>query len=99
MRRYRFQTIRKHKDTEVQYLSRTKYPIVEEQDSDVRIIAKYGDNLTKLAFDYYGDVDKYWIIARRNKFTDSIYPIAGQELFIPTEIDELISELNRLNEI
>ena len=63
MRRYKFQPIRKDKDTEVQFLSRTKYPVIEEQDTDVKIIAKYGDNLTKLAFDYYGDVDLYWIIA------------------------------------
>ena len=99
MRRYKFQPIRKDKDTEVQFLSRTKYPVIEEQDTDVKIIEKYGDNLTKLAFDYYGDVDLYWIIARRNKFTNTIYPVIGQELYIPTDISEAISELNKLNRI
>ena len=99
MRRYKFQPIRKDKDTEVQFLSRTKYPVIEEQDTDVKIIAKYGDNLTKLAFDYYGDVDLYWIIARRNKFTNTIYRVIGQELYIPTDISEAISELNKLNRI
>ena len=99
MRRYKFQPIRKDKDTEVQFLSRTKYPVIEEQDTDVKIIAKYGDNLTKLAFDYYGDVDLYWIIARRNKFTNTIYPVICQELYIPTDISEAISELNKLNRI
>jgi tetratricopeptide (TPR) repeat protein len=42
-----------------------------------------GESLSQLALDYYGDPEKYWIIARYNNLRDAGLIRVGQEIFIP----------------
>lgn len=75
-----------------------EYPIIVPQDSDVQIVSKETDYLDKLAFDYYGDPEKYWIIARANNLGKGRLSVPpGLTLRIPTNISGIIAEFNRLN--
>lgn len=51
---------------------------------------KLGDRLYKYAYDYYGDVRLWWVIAWFNKKpTDSHFSI-GDDILIPMPLDKLI---------
>jgi|TARA_B100000963_G_scaffold37781_1_gene28204 hypothetical protein len=58
----------------------------EELDHIERIYT-VGDRLYKFAYEYYGDVDYWWVIAwYNNKPTDSHFKI-GDVVYIPRELD------------
>ena len=60
------------------------------------------DRLDRLAFQFYGDVTLYWIIALANPNTQglgSLFIPVGTQLAIPTNISGFIDSYNRLNEL
>lgn len=74
------------------------YPVIIPQPTDITKISNEGDFLDTLAYKYYGDPTLFWIIARANnigKGRMSIKP--GLTLVIPTDINGIINEFNRLN--
>jgi len=97
--RYRNQKILLDLDSNKRYLSRIKYPVIPSRDSDIRIVTTQGQSLLTLANEFYGDVNLYWIIARRNNITNTLFPTIGTELFIPVEMGEITTELSRLNAV
>ena len=60
-------------DNGVEYLNRSEYPVIPIRDSDIIINGKFGQRFDQLAFQYYGDQELWWIIARANNQSDSMY--------------------------
>ncbi len=83
------------------YLKPTKYPSIPLNNDDIQIITDSGDRLDNLAFQFYNDTS-YWIwivLANPDKLKrDSYYVPAGVHLRIPSDINSIISEFERINE-
>lgn len=77
------------------------YPDFEQKSSDVYIITNIGHRLDLLAYQYYGDVRFWTVIARANKLhTATIRPPLGIRLRIPYPLnyDEIQTAFNDANE-
>lgn len=78
------------------------YPEIPVTEDDIYVITTAGDRLDILAYNYYGDVSLYWIIASANNLPgDSLVPPLGQQLRIPTNTERIINQyldLNSLNQ-
>jgi nucleoid-associated protein YgaU len=89
MRRY-FQYIGKMKQTDgtTRYES-SRWPSIPVQESDQDVIVKQLDRLDILAFDYYNDATKWWIIARANNLPPGSFRVpAGTRLRIPFPLSD-----------
>jgi|TARA_R100001510_G_C7604604_1_gene170154 hypothetical protein len=84
-------------DNGVEYLNRSEYPVIPIRDSDIIINGKFGQRFDQLAFQYYGDQELWWIIARANNQSDSMYLVIGKEYRIPQEIGLITQQLRELN--
>lgn len=63
---------------------------LREDLTHIERIYTMGDRLYKFAYEYYGDVDYWWIIAwYNNKPTDAHFKI-GDVVYIPRELDVAI---------
>ena len=82
------------------YKNITKYPTVPLLSSDIYAISEFGDRFESLAFQFYGDVSLWWIIAITNpnkvNFSSLFLPI-GTQIRIPQEISPIIDGYNKLN--
>ena len=97
MKRYSNTSITNRYDGKRVYLT-TYYPVIAPVDSDVSVISNEGDYLDTMAFKYYGDPTLWWIIANVNnlgKGRMSVPP--GLTLRIPTRVNEIVDQFNRLN--
>ncbi len=86
-----------NEDNGVEYLNRSEYPVIPIRDSDIIINGKFGQRFDQLAFQYYGDQELWWIIARANNQSDSMYLVIGKEYRIPQEIGLITQQLRELN--
>ena len=84
-------------DNGVEYLNRSEYPVIPIRDSDIIINGKFGQRFDQLAFQHYGDQELWWIIARANNQSDSMYLVIGKEYRIPQEIGLITQQLRELN--
>jgi nucleoid-associated protein YgaU len=76
----------------------TSYPAISSQDSDVIVISNDGDYLDTLAVRYYGDPTLWWVIALANNLGKGRLSVpGGLSLRIPTNINGLIDQFNKLN--
>ena len=76
------------------------YPEIPLSISDLYIITTVGDRLDTLAYQFYNDVDLWWIIAISNTGIvrrDSIKLKPGLELRIPRDYFSIISEFDQIN--
>ena len=73
------------------------YPQIRESDDDVLIMVKETDRLDLLAFMYYGDVTKWWIIAQANHIKNTFFVPIGTQLRIPMNIAPIYDDTNALN--
>jgi nucleoid-associated protein YgaU len=76
----------------------TAYPVIHPADTDIQVVSNEGDYLDTMAYKYYGDPTLYWVIAAANKIGKgrlSVEP--GLTLRIPTNVNEIVDEYNRLN--
>lgn len=77
------------------------YPDFEPKSSDIYIVTNIGHRLDLLAYQYYGDVRFWPIIAKANKLhTATIRPPLGQRLRIPYPLnyDEIAAGFLEANE-
>tara|TARA_R100000541_G_scaffold58368_1_gene69525 strand:+ start:297 stop:620 length:324 start_codon:yes stop_codon:yes gene_type:complete len=84
------------------YYNTVYYPEVGASESDIYIESEFGDKLTALAFQFYGDVTLYWIISIRNPNKvnfGSLYLTPGSQLAIPQDISGIVDEYRNLNEL
>lgn len=84
----------------VTYKKISKYPIIPQQENDIYAITEWGDRFESLAFQFYGDVTLWWIIAISNPnicdFSSIFIPI-GSQIRIPQNISPIIDSYNELN--
>ena len=84
------------------YYDTVYYPEVGASESDIYIESEFGDKLTALAFQFYGDVTLYWIISCRNPNKvnfGSLFLSPGSVIAIPTNVSGIIDSYNNLNEL
>lgn len=76
----------------------TTYPVIQPSDTDLQVVSNEGDYLDTLAYKYYGDPTLYWVIATVNKIGKGRLSVTpGLTLRIPTDINSIIDQYNRLN--
>lgn len=76
----------------------TYYPTIAEASTDIIIISGESDYLDTLAYNYYKDSSLYWIIAIANNLGNGRLSIPpGTSLRIPTNIQDIINQFNRIN--
>ena len=84
--------------TQNRKLKITEYPQIKFKDTDVIYITRFDDSYMSLAHKYYNDQALWWIIARANReVRGNIKFEPGTKLIIPTEIDDILDELDILN--
>lgn len=67
------------------YSLEAKPPIVPESPNDIQHIVKDGETLQNIAFRYYGDSGKWYIIAEANKILNPFKELEmGNLIRIPT---------------
>ena len=87
-------------ETGRKYLRGTKYPPIPYDDNDIYIISVAGDRLDLLSFDYYGNIDDYWIINAANNLPgSSIFVKPNTQLRIPVSTSEAKQAFYTLNEL
>ena len=67
----------------------TLYQRIHETNGDLHVIATEGDRLDNLAFQFYGDPNLWWYIAKANNLTAINVP-AGKSLVIPASAEGAI---------
>ena len=84
-----------------QYYGSSKYPQVPLNFEDTYVYTTIGDRLDKLALEYYGRSDYWWIIssANDNLTQGSLFVPEGTQLRIPTNISSIISSYEKLNNL
>ena len=85
--------------TGIRYYTDTKYPDIPFRDSDIYVLPQKGDRYDTLAYHYYKDSTLWWIIPTANpRFKpNSLYPVLGHQMRIPTDIASIVSAYNLLN--
>lgn len=96
-----FQTLNSNLRNEgLTYRNSARYPIAPQQENDIYAITEWGDRFESLAFQFYGDVTLWWIIAIANPnivdFSSIFLPI-GSQIRIPQNISPIIDSYNELN--
>jgi nucleoid-associated protein YgaU len=96
--RYQDIQVVKYNSTGSQYYTNNLYPDVPYLEEDNYVITTVGDRLDLLAFDFYGDAELWWVIASANSLPgDSLVPIPGTQLRIPTDLNTVLSLFNNFN--
>jgi len=99
---YRYQNIKitKYQDKGNQYYLNNIYPDIPLSENDSYVISTLGDRLDLLAFDFYGDVSFWWVIASANALSgDSLYIEPGLQIRIPNNISAIINQYQLINTI
>jgi len=74
--------VRRVEDKEVQRIGTATLPDVQENNSDILLIATEGDRCDLLATTYYGTPELWWFVATTNKLSGNNIPV-GTQLRIP----------------
>ena len=83
-----------------QYYSQIRYPDVPLSSTDLYIKTKMGDRLDLLADEYYDDERMWWVISISNPDIirkDSYYLKPGLEIRIPSNINQIIKDFEKVN--
>jgi nucleoid-associated protein YgaU len=85
----------------IRFRKTTVYPQISPSLNDIYVITTASDRYDVLAQKYYKDTSLWWIIAMANNDTvkDSLYPPVGVQLRIPTDISNILTRFNELNEL
>ncbi len=95
--RYGNTPIKKTKDGKRVYKP-TIYPSIPIKDSDIFIYPRFGDRLDNLAYKYYGDVSKWWIIAKANGLDKAEIGLnVEKQIRIPTDIEPILNKLRAMS--
>jgi nucleoid-associated protein YgaU len=71
---------------------------VKAKDTDMYIISEAGDRLDLLAHKYYGDQNLWWVIATANNINDATFYVEeGVQLRIPSDINAILTDLQKIN--
>lgn len=78
------------------------YPEVDLNENDIYIETDSGDRLDLLAEQFYGKAEYYWVIqvANPNKVDfGSLFVEPGLQLGVPLNINDIISQFNKINNL
>ena len=96
--RYRYTPTVKDTTTNVNHMQSTIYPRIHATNDDVYAISEAGDRLDLLAKRFYGDPAYWWVIATANNLNDgNFYVEPGIQIRIPSDINAVLSQLERIN--
>lgn len=97
---YRYQNINitRYEGRGPQYYLNNVYPDIPLSPDDSYVIAVLGDRLDLLAFDFYGDVSFWWVIAAANALPgDSLNLEPGMQIRIPANLAGIITNYKLVN--
>jgi hypothetical protein len=78
--------------------STTFYPKIPIQDSDKFINVIHGTRVDNLAFQFYGDISLWWIIARANDLNGVEMRLDTTKTYrIPIDINSILEDFTKLN--
>jgi|TARA_Y100000361_G_C11138350_1_gene333484 hypothetical protein len=83
------------------YYKTNYYPEIPESEFDIWLITDFSDRLDQLAFQFYGDVTLWWVIAIANPQVlnlGSLFPGPGKQIRVPNDLNLVLSSYNELNE-
>jgi hypothetical protein len=82
------------------YYRSKQYPRIPLSETDRYIVTTVGDRLDLLAYNYYRDVNLWWIIsvANNNITKGSLFPIPSTQLRIPTDLNTVLNLFNKFNQ-
>jgi len=101
MNRLRSLKINRDSSTKKRYFKAIKYPEIPKKIDDVYIITKDGDRLDNLAYQFYSNIDLWWIITLSNPGKikrDSFFIKPGMQIRVPIDTDPILAEFERINE-
>lgn len=96
MKRYSTTRKKRGKDNIISYAT-TRYPSIPIENGDQFIVSRVGDRLDSLAYQYYGDVTLWWVIAKANGIKGKIGLEPATDLRIPGNISAIIENFNKIN--
>lgn len=75
------------------------YPNIPLSENDIYVITTIGDRLDTLAYTYYKNTELWWIIATANNNITKgfLFPPPGIQLRIPTDINNILSQIEVVN--
>ena len=76
------------------YYRPTIVPNIPLSDSDVYVYPKVGERLDLLAYQFYGDSNLWWIIAKANELTNGQIGLSSEKkIRIPVNIQSILENL------
>lgn len=83
----------------IRYRSSTRYPDIPLNENDVFLYTMRGDRLDNLAYQFYGDPSLWWVLSIANPDlpNDSLYPTLGFQLRIPSTLNQILNDFEKLN--
>tara|TARA_R100000030_G_scaffold12873_1_gene8597 strand:+ start:382 stop:660 length:279 start_codon:yes stop_codon:yes gene_type:complete len=76
------------------YYRPTIVPNIPLSDSDVYVYPKVGERLDLLAYQFYGDSNLWWIIAKANELTNGQIGLSSEKkIRIPVNIQPILKNL------
>ena len=86
--------------TGTRYYRDNKYPQIPLSVDDIYVETTIGDRFDLLAIQYYGDSSLWWVIsiANENLPQNSLYIPVGSQLRIPTNVSNILTNYNLLNQ-
>jgi len=77
-----------------------RYPEIPLDEDDTYVISQSGDRFDSLAFEYYSDSSLWWVIsvANENFSQNSMIVPEGQQVRIPTNISNILSNFIKINQ-
>ena len=87
----RYSSVAKIEDQEKIRIGTATLPDIEEDNSDILLIATEGDRCDLLATSYYGTPELWWFIATVNKLSSNNIPV-GTQLRIPVTAAQAVLE-------
>ncbi len=104
----RYQTIEKTKNLNRNvgnvgspYYITNRYPVIPLDVSDIYVITDIGDRLDLLSYQFYNDVNLYWVIAAANPNSIDFGSLAldgGIQLRIPINLNKILDSYIQENE-
>ena len=85
----RYSNISKVKHNKVMRIGTADLPIYKSQNSDILLLAVYGDKCDLISQEYYGTTDYWWFIASVNNLTSNNIE-AGTQIRVPLSIEQAI---------
>lgn len=72
-------------------------PRMYPKDSDTFVIMVEKTRLDHIAFKFYNNPNYWWIIASANEIKGTMYAEEGIQLRVPTNINQILQEFERIN--